>query len=142
MDYLGQLEKILESKYRLLTMETYDTDRVVELFTQLSRFSNKAFYMSQPNAGMHRLGAAHIIIPRTQTAKDQLDHIENTRHFGIYILRDFNYALDDKKIIAQLKDIATSPEAKVIIFLSEFVDLPRELKPYTMRSKHQLKHAI
>jgi len=142
MDYLGQLEKILESKYRLVTMETYDTDRVVDLFTQLSRFSNKAFYMSQPNEGMHRLGAAHITIPRTQTAREQLDHIENTRHFGIYILRDFNYALDEKNIIAQLRDIATSPDPKVIIFLSEFVDLPKELKPYTLRSKHQLKHAI
>ncbi len=142
MDYLGQLEKILESKYRLVSMETYDTDRVVDLFTQLSRFSNKAFYMSQPNAGMHRLGASHITIPRTQTARDQLDHIENTRHFGIYILRDFNYALEDRKIVARLKDIATSPDAKVVIFLSEFVDLPRELKPYTMRAKHQLKQAV
>ncbi|HEB56561.1 MAG TPA: hypothetical protein ENI98_09695 [Gammaproteobacteria bacterium] len=142
MDYLGQLEKILESRYRLLTVETYDTDRVVDLFTQLSRFSNKAFYMSQPNEGMHRLGAAHITIPRSKTAKEQLEHIENTRHFGIYILRDFNYALDDPKIITQLKSIATGPDAKVIIFLSEFVDLPKELKPYTMRSKHQLKHAI
>ncbi|MCW9024618.1 MAG: hypothetical protein OQK73_08030, partial [Gammaproteobacteria bacterium] len=68
MEYLTQLEKILDSKYRLVTIETYDTDRVVDLFTQLSRFSNKAFYMALPEEGMHRLGAAHITIPRTQAA--------------------------------------------------------------------------
>ena len=138
MEYLTQLEKILDGKFRLVTIETYDTDRVVDLFTQLSRFSSKPFYMTLPNEGMHRLGASHIIIPRTKTAKEQLQHIENTRHFGIYILRDFNYALDDRNIVAQLKQIATG-EAKVVIMLSEFVDLPKELKPFTMRSKHQLK---
>ena len=139
MEYLTQLEKILDGKFRLVTIETYDTDRVVDLFTQLSRFSSKPFYMTLPNEGMHRLGASHIIIPRTKTAKEQLKHIENTRHFGIYILRDFNYALDDRNIVTQLKQIATGPEAKVVIMLSEFVDLPKELKPFTMRSKHQLK---
>lgn len=142
MEYLNQLEKILDSKYRLVTIETYDTDRVVDLFTQLSRFSSKAFYMAVPEQGMHRLGASHIIIPRTQTAKDQLSHIDNTRHFGIYILRDFNYALDEKKNIEQLKKIASGPDPKVVILLSEFVDLPKELKPFTLRSKHQLKRAI
>ncbi|MDH5570859.1 MAG: hypothetical protein OEY89_03775 [Gammaproteobacteria bacterium] len=141
MEYLNQLEKILDGKYRLVTVETYDTDRVVDLFTQLSRFSNKPFYMTIPNEGMHRLGASHIIIPRTKTAKEQLQHIENTRHFGIYILRDFNYALDEPKIISQLKQIAAGPEDKVLLLLSEFVDLPKELKPYTMRSKHQLKRS-
>ena len=141
MNYLTQLEKLLESKYRLVTMETYDTDRVVDLFTQLSRFSNKAFYMSQPNEGMHRIGASHITIPRTQTALEQLEHIKNAKHFGIYILRDFNYALEDKKVVAALKNIATESEPKVVIMLSEFIDLPLELKPFTLRSKHQMKQA-
>lgn len=48
MNYLHQLEKILETRFKLATMETYDTDRVIDLFTQLSRFSNKAFYMHLP----------------------------------------------------------------------------------------------
>lgn len=67
MNYLQQLEKVLETRFKLVSIETYDTDRVSDLFTQLSRFSHKAFYMHQPEEGMHRLGAAHITIPRTRT---------------------------------------------------------------------------
>ena len=139
MDYLQHLEKILESKYRLITIESYDTDRVHDLFVQLSRFSNKAYYVSSGNEGMHRIGASHIKIPRTQLAKEQLEHIDNSKHFGVYILRDFGDELADKKNLALLKSIATKGCDKSVILLSEYIELPRELKPYTLRSKHQLK---
>jgi hypothetical protein len=139
MDYLNQLEKILESKYRLLSIESYDTDRVLDLFVQLSRFSNKAFYLGSPDQGLHRVGASHITIPRTQTATEQLEHINNSKHFGIFILRNFEEQLDDKKNIALLKEIATGEHAKVVILLSEYLEIPRALKPYVLRSKHQLK---
>jgi len=139
MDYLQNLEKILESKYRLITIESYDTDRVHDLFVQLSRFSNKAYYVSVGNEGMHRIGASHIKIPRTQSAKEQLEHISNSKHFGVYILRDFDDELKDKKVVALLKNIVTKGCDKSVILLSEYIELPRELKPFTLRSKHQLK---
>ncbi len=139
MDYLNQLEKILESKYRLLSIESYDTDRVLDLFVQLSRFSNKAFYLGKPDQGLHRVGASHITIPRTQTATEQLEHINSSKHFGIFILRNFEEKLDDKKNIALLKEIATGENAKVVVLLSEYLEIPRVLKPYVLRSKHQLK---
>jgi len=109
MDYLHQLEKILESKYRIITIESYDTDRVLDLFIQVSRFSNKAFY--------------------------------NAKHYGVYILRDFDEELEKKPNIALLKEIATGSTPKVVILLSEYLNIPRELKPYVLRSKHQLKKA-
>ncbi|MFO8024036.1 hypothetical protein [Thiohalophilus sp.] len=141
MNYLQQLEKILDSRFKVVSIETYDTDRVSELFTQLSRFSNKAFYMHLPDEGLHRLGAAHITIPRTRTPLELLEHIENTPHFGIYILRDFRAALEDKKVVDKLKQIGAGDKRKVVILLSEYIELPRELKPYTLRSKHQIKQA-
>lgn len=139
MDYLNQLEKILESKYRLLSIESYDTERVLDLFVQLSRFSTKAFYLGKPNQGMHRVGASHITIPRTQSAAEQLEHIKGSKHFGIFILRDYEDELADKKNIALLKEIATGENPKVVVLLSEYLEIPRVLKPYMLRSKHQLK---
>jgi len=141
MNYLQQLEKVLETRFKLLSIETYDTDRVNDLFTQMSRFSHKAIYMYLLNEGMHRLDAGHITIPRTRTPVEVLDYIDNTPHFGIYILREFNNALEDKKIIAKLKQIATGNKNRLIILLGEYIELPRELKPYTLRSKHQIKQA-
>jgi len=142
MNYLTQLEQMLEAGYRIVSIETYDTDRVSELFTQLSRFSNKAYYVSTPNASMYRVGASHIAIPRTQDPVDLLEHIDGSQHFGVFILRDFNSALEEKEIIKLLHKIATGDVDKVVLLLSENIDLPKALKPFTLRSKHQMKKAV
>jgi hypothetical protein len=141
MDYLNHLEKMLESKYRLISIESYDTERVLDLFRQLSRFSNKAFYLASPNEGMHRIGASHITIPRTQNTREQLEHIQASKHYGVFIMRDIGGELENSKNITLLKNIATAEKPKVVILLSEYLDLPRELKPYILRSKHQLKES-
>lgn len=142
MNYLAQLEQMLEAGYRIISIETYDTDRVADLFSQLSRFSTKAFYMSSPNTPMYRIGASHIAIPRTTDADDLLEHIDGVQHFGVFILRDFNYAMDDKVNISLLKRVATGDKDKVIVLLGEFNELPKALKPYTLRSKHQMRKAV
>ncbi|MGD8407794.1 MAG: hypothetical protein PVG13_08395 [Thiohalophilus sp.] len=141
MNYLQQLEKVLDTRYKLMSMETYDTDRVGEVLTLLGRFSHKPIYMHLQNEGMHRLGAEHITIPRTRSSMEVLEYIDKTPHYGIYILRDFNTALEDRKILNKLKQIATGSQRKLIIMLSEYIELPKELKPYVLRSKHQIKQA-
>ena len=141
MDYLNHLEKILESRYHLISIESYDTERVLDLFLQLSRFSNKAFYQASANEGMQRIGTSHITIPRTQNTKEQLEHIEASKHYGVFIIRDIGDELENPQIIKLLKNIATGDKPKVVILLSEYLDLPRQLKPYILRSKHQLKES-
>jgi len=140
MDYLEQLDKMFDAKYRLVTIETDDPQRVEDLITQLSRFSNKAYYHSRPGKGMYRYGASHIEIPRTSEPADILSHIELSRHFGVYILQDFHLALEKKAMLNQLRDIITAEGKKVVVLLSEHIDLPAELKPFALRSKHQLRN--
>lgn len=140
MNYLDQLDKMFDAKYSLITIETFDPHRVEELITQLSRFSNKAYYISKPDKGLVRIGASHIEIPRTREPMEILDHIRDARHFGVYILRDFHTALEERAVVNRLKEIATSESPKVVVFLGEYVELPAELKPFTMRSKHQMKN--
>lgn len=139
MDYLEQLDKMFDAKYRLVTIETEDPQRVESLISQLSRFSNKAYYHSRPGQGMYRFGAAHIEIPRTIDPKDLLSHIEISRHFGVYILQDFHPALENRQIIERLMEIITGDIDKVVVLLSEHIDLPTKLKPFTLRSKHKLR---
>lgn len=141
MNYLDQLEQMLDASYRLVSIETYDPERVNDLFTQLSRFSNKAFYYWEQDAGLHRIGAAHIKIPRTIIPHELLDHIDSCKHFGVYILRDFNEALSDDRNIQRLLKIASGDVDKVVVLLSDFIDLPQALKPFTLRSKHQMRQA-
>ena len=140
MSYLNQLDQMLDAEYRLVTIESDDIDRILELFTQLTRFSNKAFYFWQDNIGMHRLGASHITLPHTQSASDILTHIENSKHYGVYLLDDFNSLLKNKEIVSRLKNIAEDDYEKVIILLGENIQLPKSLKQHTLRSKHKVKN--
>ena len=139
MDYLDQLDKMFDASYRLVTIETDESNRVEDLISQLSRFSNKAYYHSRPGKAMYRFGASHIEIPRTVSPRDILAHIEISRHFGIYILQDFQPALDDRQIVDQLREIALGGIDKVVVILSEKIELPEELKPFTLRSRHKMR---
>jgi len=140
MSYLNQLDQMLDAEYRLVTIESDDIERVLELFSQLTRFSNKAFYFWQNNAGMHRLGASHITLPNTQSIEDILTHIESSKHYGVYLLDDFNDLLKNKQIVSRLKSIAEDEFEKVLILLGENIQLPKTLKQYTLRSKHKVKN--
>lgn len=141
MDYLQQLDSMFDSKHRLVSIETEDPARVIDLISQLSRFSNKAYYLSRPGHSMHRFGSSHIEIPRTSTPMDIMSHIDISRHFGVYILQDFHPELKNHQILAEMKEIVTGDIDKTIVLLSERIDLPNELKPYTLRSKHKLRDA-
>ncbi|MDH5181893.1 MAG: hypothetical protein OEZ39_09720 [Gammaproteobacteria bacterium] len=139
MNYLDQLDQMFDAKYRLIAMETYDPKRVEELITQLSRLSNKAYYISRPGRGMARVGASHIEIPRTRETMEILNHIYDARHFGVYILCDFHHALEESAVVNRLLEIIKSDSPKVVMLLGANIELPPRLKPYTMRSKHQIK---
>ena len=139
MEYLNQLEKMLESGHRIIAMESYEVDRVCDLLLELSRFSSKPYYLAQPEQAMYRLGASHIGIPKTRTPEDLLEHIEAAQHFGIYILRNYAEILDNNDLVEDLINIATGDTHKVVVMIAEHLKLPNQLKPYAVRSKHQMK---
>ncbi|MFK5915634.1 MAG: hypothetical protein QM484_14810 [Woeseiaceae bacterium] len=139
MEYLNQLEKILESSHRIITMETYEVERVCDLLLNLSRLSSNPYYLAQPNQAMHRLGAPHISIPKTISSQDLLEHIEATQHFGIYILKNHDEILEDDDLVEDLINIATGDSHKVVFIVAEQIDIPSQLIPYVVRSKHQMK---
>jgi len=49
--------------------------------------------------------------------------------------------LEDKKVQEQFLELVNSEVPKVVVLLGEFIDLPKCLKPYTLRSKHQMRKA-
>lgn len=140
MEYLNQLEKMLESGHRVITMESYEVDRVCDLFLELSRFSTKPYYLAQPEKPMHRLGASHIGIPKTNKPQDLMEHIEASQHFGIYILQNYTEILEDVDMVEDLISIATGDVHKIVVMIAEHIKLPNQLKPYAVRSKHQMKN--
>lgn len=139
MTHLNQLEKMLESGHRIITMESYEVDRVCDLLLELSRYSTKPYYLAQPEHPMYRLGASHIGIPKTNKPEDLMEHIEASQHYGIYILKNYTEILDDEDMVEDLINVATGDSHKVIFMISEYIKLPTQLAPYAVRSKHQMK---
>lgn len=139
MEYVAQLEKMLESGHRIIMMETYEVDRVCDLLLELSRFSTKPYYLAQPEQSMHRLGASHIGIPRTNKPEDLMEHIEASQHFGIYILRNYTEILEEDDMVEDLISVATGDSHKVVVMIAEHIRVPTQLAPFTVRSKHQMK---
>lgn len=139
MEYLNQLEKMLESGHHVITMETDEVDRVCDLLLELSRFSSKPYYLAQPEQAMFRMGASHIGIPKTNTPENLIEHIESSQHYGIYVLRNYTEILDDDDMVEDLISIATGDVHKVILIVAEYIKIPEQLKPYVVRSKHQMK---
>ena len=138
-EYLNPIEKMLDSGYRIITMESYEVDHVCDLFLELSRFSKKPFYLAQPEQPLFRLGASHILIPKTELAEDLMEYIESNQHFGIYILRSYTEILDDEDMVEDLINIAMGDTHKIIVMVAEYIKLPAELKRYAIQSKHQRK---
>lgn len=139
MEYLNQLEKMLESGHRIISMESYEVDRVCDLLQELSRYSSKPYYLAQPQQPMHRLGASHIGIPKTHSPDDLMEHIEASKHFGIFILKNYATLLENEDIVEDLINIATGDAHKVVVIIAEQIKMPSNLKPYAVRSKHQMK---
>jgi len=138
-EYLNPLEKMLDSDYRIIAMESYEVDHVCELFLELSRLSKKPFYLAQPEQPLFRLGASHISIPKTKLPEDLMEHIESSQHFGIYILRSYTEILEDEDIVEDLINIATGDTHKIVVMVAEHIKLPAQLKHYAVQSKHQRK---
>ena len=130
---------MLESGHRIIMMETYEVDRICDLLLELSRYSGKPYYLAQPEQPMHRLGASHIGIPRTNKPADLMEHIEASQHFGIFILPNYTEILDDDDTVEDLISIATGDSHKVVLMVAEHIKLPSQLSPYVVRSKHQMK---
>jgi len=138
-EYLNPIEKILDSGYRIITMETYEVDHVCDLFLELSRHSKKPYYLAQPEQPLFRLGASHIPIPKTQLPEDLMEYIESSQHFGIYILQNYTEILEDEDMVEDLINIAMGDTHKVLVMVAEHIKLPAQLKHYAMQSKHQRK---
>lgn len=140
-EYSNPLEKILDSGHRVITMESYEIDHICDLVLKLSRTSKKPYYLAQPQQPMYRFGASHIGIPKTKSAEDLIEHIETSSHSGVYILRNYADILEDDEAVEDLINIATGDTHKIVVMVDEYIDLPAQLKPYTVESKHQIKDA-
>jgi len=121
------LEKLIATDYKLIAIETASAIRTIHDFQPLVR-EGKAVYAWEQNMGLHRLEASHINIPKTQTPEMVLNYIKKSKHFGIYLLVDFQQNLYNYEILNTVEQIShDSSYKKIIIFINDYSSYPYKL---------------
>lgn len=129
MDEMQPIEALINSDARLAVIETNEHDRVVEWLRKLFSTTGRASYVWTAQHGLQRIAIEHILIPNTQRPLDVLEYILASRHFGIYILRDFQTGLSDPKVCARLEQLITDrgTARKLVLLLGTQHKLPTRL---------------
>lgn len=138
---LERINKLTEQSYPIVYFETLRSVHIVELFKNLSLCSSKAIYHWQPETGMYRMDANHIMIPRTIDSEDVLNTINSMAHFGVFVLTGFNEHVQDRKVVSILKKISSTHRAnpKMIILLGNNIDIPGDLRPTVAHIRHTMR---
>lgn len=121
------LEKLVSTDYKLIALETDSPEQTLNDFRPLVR-EGKAIYQWENNTGLSRMEASHITIPNTKTAEMVINHISQSKLFGIYLLIGFNSELSKASIQPALTQIADDKNSnKVIIFIDNYFNYPQKL---------------
>ena len=121
------LDKLIATGYKLIALETDSPEHSINDFRPLVR-EGKAIYQWENNTGLSRMEVSHINIPNTKTPEMLLNHIKQSKLYGIYLLVGFNSHISKPGILATLNQIANDTNSnKVIIFIDNSFDYPYQL---------------
>ena len=138
---LDKINQLTEQNYPIVYFETLRNVHIVELFKNLSLASSKAIYHWQPEIGMYRMDASHIMIPRTIDPEDLLNTINSMAHFGVFVLTNFEQHIKDRRIVDTLKKISSMHKVnpKMVILLGSKLEIPGDLRPSVAHIRHTMR---
>ncbi|TAL84189.1 MAG: hypothetical protein EPN74_12430 [Rhodanobacter sp.] len=104
------LERILAAPSGLVTLACQDIQALLEQFTATARHTGQAIYLWQPDTGLGSLREAHLRIPDCQRLGNALRYMQQSLHFGVYLLVGIELPLSapDATLLRQL---ARAPKA-------------------------------
>jgi hypothetical protein len=122
-------------------METPDQERLMTVFKRLTLTTGRAVYDWSPKDGLYRLGIEHIFIPRTRAPFDVLSYILSSRHYGVYLLRDFDEALGKPTVERHLTKLVEKDDGvrRLVFLMGQQVPAPASLWPHIARIRHSIR---
>ncbi|MDO1528713.1 hypothetical protein QMK61_07735 [Fulvimonas sp. R45] len=111
------LERILAAAGGLLVLEGGDSAVLVEQFRAIARHSGQSIYLWQPDTGMGNLREAHARVPDSQRLGNALRYIQQSQHFGVYLLSRFPLPLStaDGNLLRQLARAPAGHVRRVVL---------------------------
>jgi hypothetical protein len=146
---LQDLRLLIQSRYPILYVETYDEERLEERLARIARELGLPFSAWSATRGLERLGrdasrpasAPALEVDLAGEPGDSrkpmnvLAQIRAQRLPALYLLRDFHPYLAEPAVVRALREIAQeSPNGRVTVVLcSPAIDLPVELRKVAAR---------
>lgn len=133
------LSRVIDSEYRIAALETRAPDRILDVFKRLTLTSGRAIYGWSPDNGLYRLGSERIFIPQTRSVGDAINYIAASRHYGIYVLKDMDRALQNSSVQRGLERLLQRDDGirRLLVMMDTQIDLPEKLAGKVVRIRHQ-----
>ncbi len=137
MDERKDLRLILKSRVPIVTVETHDEGRVLDLLkaVNLSEGMYRPLFRWSVTDGLQRLDIE--LEPQLHNAEpsDVLRHIRAVEKPGLYVLLDFHPYLSDPVNVRLIKDICISFQRseRHLVLVSHRVELPAEIEKFSAR---------
>ena len=105
-------ERILTAPSGLVVLEHVDSATLIEQFRAIARLNGQSVYVWRPDVGMENLREAHALISGSQRLGNALCYIQQSIHFGVYLLTPFPLPLVPTDS-ALLRQMARAPAGHV-----------------------------
>jgi len=106
------LESILGARGCLIALEDADSDALISQFRTLVRRTGQTVYLWSPDKGLGNLREEHSETPGSQRLAHVLRYIQQSNHFGVYLLRQLPLPLAAPEV-ALLRQLARTPTGHV-----------------------------
>lgn len=134
---IRDLALVLESRLRLVVIESWDERRVLETLTGLAVSRGMALQVWSVTEGLRRLafGGEALDDGESCAAEVALKHVKHDPLANLYIFCDLHPFLDEPRLVRLLKEIAMAEgaSAPTLVLVSHAFKLPAEVQRYAAR---------
>lgn len=110
-------QRILDAPVGLIALEGGDSQALIAQFRAIARLSGQAVYLWQRDLGLGNLSEAHARVPGCQRLGAALRYMQQSMHFGIYLLDGLQLPLSamDSNMLRQLSRLPTGHVRRVVL---------------------------
>lgn len=134
---IHDLGLVLESRVKLVLVESWDERRVLETLTGLAVRQGLGFYVWSATEGLRHLGFGGELQGGEESCSPEvaLKRVKQDVRANLYVFCDLHPYLDEPKLVRLLKDIALSeaPMAPTVVLVSHALKLPPEVQRLAAR---------
>ncbi|QAU25061.1 hypothetical protein EO087_14570 [Dyella sp. M7H15-1] len=110
-------ERILTAPGGLVVLEHDNSQVLIEQFRAIARYNGQSVYVWDPERGMESLREAHAYIAGSQRLGNALRYIQQSIHFGVYLLSPFPLPMSavDSSLLRQLARAPAGHVRRVVL---------------------------